>query len=704
MSKKRTRIGTKLLWLSAVVLVVPWLGIESLHTMKRFLIEGQQQSQLQLAEGIASLLNNDAVLEDSLRTSVNNERTIALYTSEANHLVDGYRDEWRSLDGFKQTFGSTGDKGFDMILAQRGASVFGWISVIDGTPQVYRPGSNPLKNTDHVQLFFESQSGDLFSVVLLFEGNGAANAYRVASLNKVVMTSLDRRFQSEVLLRPGGYDLEFRFPANLVTEARHFGVTVVDAGFKRQDTLVTSTFDAVAGDGINPVSMRSQALEKRLLDYAADNTRLWIIDSDRQVKALVGQLQSEDEAPYSEIDNPWWQTLFHWITGSLVGITPGPFQDFDAATIQSRNDGIYQQALSTGMPVVGARDSLDGRAQIITAAVPLGGPKEPSGVLLQEKSMQNILLLQRQSLEKLMLITIAAMASVTLALLLFALWLTLRIRRLGSEISAVVDNYGRLKSQKSIRLSGRGDEIDDVALRINGMLARLDQYQSFLKTIPRVLRHEINNPLNTIATSLDRLKDKAGQQGSSATYLNSASRGLERINHVINRVTEAASLEQAMQEGDREPLDLTQLVSTYLAYQRSQSPVDIDLLVPSEPLFVMACGDYLELLLDKLLDNALDHSQHSGGEGAPIKITLSKDRGRAVLTVENRGPLIAESDLPNLFNFMFSQRQDREQHLGLGLYIVQLITEFHGGSVEVNNLADGSGVCFVLKISLCEVG
>jgi len=37
-------------------------------------------------------------------------------------------------------------------------------------------------------------------------------------------------------------------------------------------------------------------------------------------------------------------------------------------------------------------------------------------------------------------------------------------------------------------------------------------------------------------------------------------------------------------------------------------------------------------------------------------------------------------------------------HLGLGLYVVRLVAERHGGTASAHNLADGSGVAFVLHV------
>ena len=41
---------------------------------------------------------------------------------------------------------------------------------------------------------------------------------------------------------------------------------------------------------------------------------------------------------------------------------------------------------------------------------------------------------------------------------------------------------------------------------------------------------------------------------------------------------------------------------------------------------------------------------------------------------------------------------DESHHLGLGLYIVRLITDFHHGEVNAYNIPDNSGVIFEVKL------
>ena len=101
-------------------------------------------------------------------------------------------------------------------------------------------------------------------------------------------------------------------------------------------------------------------------------------------------------------------------------------------------------------------------------------------------------------------------------------------------------------------------------------------------------------------------------------------------------------------------------------------------------------------MLDKLAANAADFA---AGED-PIEVTLERAGGDAVLRFSNTGPLLPDDMKDRLFESMVSLRRERgagEPHLGLGLFIVRQIAEFHGGKVHALNRADGSGVVFELR-------
>ncbi|NBR29991.1 MAG: hypothetical protein EBT83_16530 [Betaproteobacteria bacterium] len=117
------------------------------------------------------------------------------------------------------------------------------------------------------------------------------------------------------------------------------------------------------------------------------------------------------------------------------------------------------------------------------------------------------------------------------------------------------------------------------------------------------------------------------------------------------------------------------------------------------PVMLSGAPDLFAQMLDKLAANAADFA----ADGSTVHISLSVDARDAVLCVSNDGPLLPEEMQGRLFESMVSVRsgaQAREPHLGLGLYIVRLIAEFHGGRVTADNRADGRGVEFTLRFPL----
>jgi signal transduction histidine kinase len=96
-------------------------------------------------------------------------------------------------------------------------------------------------------------------------------------------------------------------------------------------------------------------------------------------------------------------------------------------------------------------------------------------------------------------------------------------------------------------------------------------------------------------------------------------------------------------------------------------------------------------MLDKLVDNAIEFSP----PGSPIRFTLRRHEGFARLAVANEGPPLPKGMQDRLFESMISvrDRKSAEQpHLGLGLYIVRLIAEFHNARAGAWNRRDGAGV------------
>ena len=117
------------------------------------------------------------------------------------------------------------------------------------------------------------------------------------------------------------------------------------------------------------------------------------------------------------------------------------------------------------------------------------------------------------------------------------------------------------------------------------------------------------------------------------------------------------------------------------------------------PLIVEGVPEHLAQLLDKLVANAVEFSELD----ASIKLNLRIERNYALIEVINRGPSLPEQMQDRLFDPMVSVRTSQageDPHLGIGLYIARLITEFHRGEIEVRNLPLDDGVIVAARFPL----
>ena len=83
------------------------------------------------------------------------------------------------------------------------------------------------------------------------------------------------------------------------------------------------------------------------------------------------------------------------------------------------------------------------------------------------------------------------------------------------------------------------------------------------------------------------------------------------------------------------------------------------------------------------------------------RLQFEERYGEAEISLRNQGPLLPAAMQRQLFDSMVSVREKSARvHLGLGLHIVRLIVDFHGGTARAENLPDGSGVEFRIHLPL----
>jgi signal transduction histidine kinase len=215
------------------------------------------------------------------------------------------------------------------------------------------------------------------------------------------------------------------------------------------------------------------------------------------------------------------------------------------------------------------------------------------------------------------------------------------------------------------------------------------RYISWLRQLAGFLRHEVRQPVAQINSSVE-LIHLTSHDDQLRPYIASASQGVRHVWNLIERASRATDAEAFVRQGQAQPIDLPPLLRELIgSYQQTHSGIDFRLQPPDkEPLYVSADPTLLKEAVSNLLANAASFAD----EESIIQVVLERDGVHAVIKVRNKGPII-QYDTEMLFGPFASTRSGpSSEHQGLGLYLVRLVAEHHGGKAIISNLDDGSGV------------
>jgi signal transduction histidine kinase len=280
-----------------------------------------------------------------------------------------------------------------------------------------------------------------------------------------------------------------------------------------------------------------------------------------------------------------------------------------------------------------------------------------------------------------------------LLLFSYALILARRIARLSHETGKSIDHHGRIEKTRIQSSRHFPDEIGNLSRSISTLLEKQHAYISFLERIPQTLRHEISNPLNKLRTSLENLLDEQPTL-SNNNYVQKIDKGIDQIGSITLQLTEAANLENAIQE---EPLTRLNLIEFLDGYCSSMGPPVECLGWDKTPAYICGDSSRLEQLFDKLLDNAISFCPEQG----KVLIKVQRSQRRLSVIIDNDGPLLSVERSEDLFSPMVSTRSSGSSiHLGLGLHIAKLICDHHRAKLEGKNRSDGTGVVFSVTFEI----
>lgn len=245
-----------------------------------------------------------------------------------------------------------------------------------------------------------------------------------------------------------------------------------------------------------------------------------------------------------------------------------------------------------------------------------------------------------------------------------------RDRKLQGVFAAARDVTERSRLEKQMQL--QAGELSDLHRRKDEFLA--------------MLSHELRSPLAPISNAVQML----GMQSSNENEFQKEARGIierqtNQLQHLVDDLLEVSRITTGMVQLRKVSVAVGEIVRSAVETVRPlilQRGHEIKVAVPSEPIWLHADAARLEQVLVNLLTNAAKYTDLNG----TIWLSAEQSGPECILRVKDTGVGITPELLPCIFD-LFTQAErslDRSQGgLGIGLALVQRLTELHGGTVEV---------------------
>jgi len=237
-------------------------------------------------------------------------------------------------------------------------------------------------------------------------------------------------------------------------------------------------------------------------------------------------------------------------------------------------------------------------------------------------------------------------------------------------------------------------EQDQVIQRQVTELARLAALKDELTEL---LVHDMRNPMTSVMAALELLQPEVARPEDRELVELGLVAG-QRVKDTLCDLLEVTRVERGDLSLTRARVSLEDLVrdaQSSLAAATREAGVTVTIAAPER---VEAEVDRKLLLraLENLLANAVRHTKQS------IDISISRNVESAFIGVADRGGGIPEQIKDGLFEKyggVALRRDNLVRGFGLGLYMVRLVVQAHGGQVDVDD-REGGGTVFRLMMPL----
>ncbi|MBX3621473.1 MAG: sensor histidine kinase [Rhizobacter sp.] len=345
----------------------------------------------------------------------------------------------------------------------------------------------------------------------------------------------------------------------------------------------------------------------------------------------------------------------------------------------------------------------DINVRVVALYLAYGEPGKPQTLLVQVAKSRT----SREELARQILIDTALPLSLLIVLMSVIVWGGIRgglapLARLRSVVESRA-----LNDLAPIRLDAAPEEVRSLALALNTLLAEVRESVNTQNRFISDAAHQLRTPLAGLKSQSELALASAAVAADPELQarLQRVHQSATRSAHLVNQLLALARAEpEAAMAQSRTRFDLQRLAREVAAEQVPRAlAAGIDLGTDDSaggddaaevPLPVMGNAMLIREAIVNLVDNAIRYA----GRGASVTVSARAQGHEAVLTVEDTGPGVPESEHERIFE-RFVRATHEGNGCGLGLAIVKEIVERSSGSVSLQTVAP-HGLRVIVRLPL----
>ncbi|MES2102558.1 MAG: sensor histidine kinase [Pseudomonadota bacterium] len=234
-------------------------------------------------------------------------------------------------------------------------------------------------------------------------------------------------------------------------------------------------------------------------------------------------------------------------------------------------------------------------------------------------------------------------------------------------------------------------ELRPVVNALNDLLGKVQVGAAAQRNFVADVAHQLRTPLAGLKMQIEWLQQRYMAETETGHSIHLMMASIERLIRQTNQFLSLARAEPSQFEQTHlEQVELDKLVAESVQHFIEEADKkNIDLGFDLHACKIRGNRFLLRDMIDNLIDNAIRYSPPQ----ASVTVSCQRQGEQVILTVEDSGPGIAQSEQELIFN-RFYRISDKTTGSGLGLSIVRDIAKDHGAEIRLAAGANGKGTIF----------